>query len=80
MLQGLEWSPIPWQADPPLLGGGLVHVRDRDCFPPPQVLLQLLHLPHSDQLKKGGKRGLLNSSNRINGLLMDLPLPPLNQH
>ena len=49
MLQGLEWSPIPWQADPPLLGGGLVHVRDRDCFPPPQVLLQLLHLPHSDQ-------------------------------
>ena len=40
VLHDRDWEWLPWQKSPPL-GGGLVQVRERVCFPPPHVTLQL---------------------------------------
>lgn len=38
-----ELDPRPEQSLPPNCGGGLVHVRDLERVPPPQVTEQELH-------------------------------------
>ena len=45
------WVSIPSPAHffPPYLGAGELHSRDLDCFPCLQVLVQVLHSPHSPQ-------------------------------
>ena len=42
-------DPSAVHSDPPFIGGGLLHVRDRLRWPPPQVTEQELHSCHSDQ-------------------------------
>lgn len=47
-----DWtsSLSPTQSRPSNFGGGLVHVLERVCVPPPQDKVQELNLLHSDQL------------------------------
>ena len=47
LLHGLVSFSHPEQCVPPLDGGGLVQVRERSCFPAPQVTLHSLQSPKS---------------------------------
>ena len=43
-------NEFPKHGRPPFWGAGLLQERDRYCFPPPQVLVQVVYepkLPHS---------------------------------
>ena len=47
VLQALTSFATPEHCAPSPDGGGLVHVRERSCFPPPQVALHAPQAPNS---------------------------------